>query len=162
MSVAAVSSISVPQPIEPPVSRRTAEDQAGRQVEEALQAGDLSSAQSAYQQLASFGPNNSGPFTNPVLAQEFQAVGQAIQAGNLASAQTDANTLGRGVLTQDAHIASQDFQSGGWPAAQQAVANLAGDYWAVTGNSLPSGIVPPAENGGGGNTANPDAVNLQA
>src|SRR5262249_15593425 len=58
------------------------------QLSHALQNGDLAGAQSAFATLSALGDNNSGPFKNPRLAQDFSLVGQALQSGDLAGAQT--------------------------------------------------------------------------
>ncbi|MGB7584842.1 MAG: hypothetical protein WBM11_08350, partial [Terriglobales bacterium] len=129
----ATSALATPQPI----SRRQQEDIAGRQLEQALQSGDLTTATQAYDQLAAFGPNNSGPFQSPALQQGFLAVGQALQAGDLGAAQQAASTVSSGLLQKDYNIAKQDYKSGGLQGAQQAIANLEGDYWAVTGQGAP-------------------------
>jgi len=137
MSVSAVSNVSAAPP-DPPVSvsRRRQEDIAGRQMMAALDAGDLSAAQQAYNTLAAFGPNDAGPFESPVLTQEFQAVGQAIQAGDLSAAQQTAHTLGQNVLKKDVHQVRNDYSDGNWPGVRKALDNLAWDYWAVYGKHL--------------------------
>jgi hypothetical protein len=159
MSITGISSLSSSQPSSPVTSLRSQEDQAGRQLEVALQSGDLASAQQAYNALGAFGPNNSGPFSNPALANQFAAVGQALQAGDLATAQQLTNTLGKNLLNQDFHIAKQDFDKGGAAGAQQAIANLEGDYWAVTGQGRPVAAPTPAPT----SPATPaPAINVQA
>jgi hypothetical protein len=162
MSISIVSNAS--SAFVPPenVARRQQEDIAGRQLEQALQSGDLAAATQAYDRLAAFGPNNSGPFSSPLLKQGFAAVGKALQAGDLGTAQKLANKVGNGLLQQDYKIAQQDFQAGGLQGAQQAIANLEGDYWAVTGQGLP--VPPPPQNAAatsGGNQTGP-AINVQA
>jgi len=93
MSVAAVSS-NVSSPLIGPVANPYhQEHQDGFALEQALRSGDLGAAQTAYNALAAFGPNNSGPFVAPKLVQDFQALGQAISSGDLASAQQAALTL---------------------------------------------------------------------
>lgn len=155
MSVTAVSTLNVPQSPPPAITRRHGEDYYGRQLEQALQSGDLAGAQQAYDKLATFGPNNSGPFRSPVLRDEFQALGQAIQSGDLTGAQQAVKTLGSDLLKQDMQAAIRDFRAGGWSNAQQAIANLRGDYWAVNGNPLPQPS-QGAPAGGGSTGAPPD------
>jgi len=104
MSIASISSFNPSQLPSQTTSLRWQEDQAGRQLEQAIQSGDLAGAQQAYNALGAFGPNNSGPFSNPKLAGEFAAVGQALQAGDLGAAQTAINTLGKNLLKQDIQI----------------------------------------------------------
>lgn len=160
MSIAAVSSlISSPLP-SLTTTTRSQEDQAGRQLEQALQSGDLAGAQQAYNALSAFGPNNSGPFSNPALASQFAAVGQALQAGDLGAAQQATNALGKSLLKNDLQIARQDFKAGGASGAQKAIENLEGDYWAVTGQGQPATASPTP------NTPSPaqaaPAINVQA
>lgn len=164
MSVSAISNVNNTVNPEPVTSRRQQEDIAGRQILEALGANDLITAQQAYNTLAAFGPNNSGPFKSPVLTQQFQALGQAIQSGDLAGAKQAAAALGKNLLKQDLSQAQKAFGSEGWPGARQSVENLVGDYWAVTGRKLQLPKQPPTS------TANPQdpaseqatSVNVQA
>jgi hypothetical protein len=160
MSIASISSLNSSQLPSQTTSLRQQEDQAGRQLEQAIQSGDLAGAQQAYNALAAFGPNNSGPFSNPKLASQFAAVGQALQAGDLGAAQTAINTLGKNLLKQDIQIVRQDFKAGGEAGAQQAIANLEGDYWAVTGQGQPVGASPSATAASA--TPAASAINLQA
>jgi hypothetical protein len=159
MSVTSISSINPSQP--PPISLRSQEDQAGRQLELALQSGDLAGAQQAYNKLAAFGPNNSGPFVNAALAKQFAVVGQALQAGDLGAAQQATAQLGTGLLKRDLKIARQEYKDGGWQGAQKAIANLEGDYWAVTGKGLPISSPPKVAAATGPAQAAP-AINVQA
>jgi hypothetical protein len=160
MSIASISSLNSLQ-LSQPSPLRSQEDQAGRQLEQAIQSGDLAGAQQAFSALSAFGPNNSGPFTSPALSSQFAAVGQALQAGDLGAAKQAVNTLGKNLLTQDFDIARQDFKAGGASGAQQAIANLEGDYWAVTGQGQP---VSPGPSGSPSASADQyaTAVNVQA
>jgi hypothetical protein len=143
MSISAIShASSALVPPQPTVSRRQQEDIAGRQLEQALQAGDQAGASQAYDKLAAFGPNNSGPFTNPTQAAEFQSLGQSIQAGDLAGAQQEANQIGGQQLASDFNIVQNDVQSGNQAGAQQALANLKGDFWAVYGSQPQAAAAP--------------------
>ena len=160
MSIAGISSLNSSQLPAHATSLRFQEDQAGRQLEQSLQSGDLAGAQQAYNTLSAFGPNNSGPFTNPALANQFAAVGQALQAGDLAGAQQATNALGKNLLKNDLQIARQDYNAGGAAGAQQAIANLEGDYWAVTGQGQPVAPSPSATTSS--STPAPAAVNVQA
>jgi hypothetical protein len=130
-------------------TRRQSEDQIGRQMEQALQNGDLNGAEQAYQQLAAFGPNNSGPFKDPTLQADFQALGQDLQSGNLTAAQSDNNSLTTGVLTHDVQAVMKDAKSGNPQALNSAMANLQGDYWAVYGQAPSSTWLQSMENGSG-------------
>jgi len=161
MSIASISSLNSSPLLSPPNSLRSQEDQAGRQLEQALQSGDLAGAQQAYTKLSAFGPNNSGPFTDPALASQFAAVGQALQAGDLGAAQQATNTLGKNLLHHDVQIVRQDINAGGAAGAQQAIANLEGDYWAVTGQGLPASPDPSVAATASSNQTAP-AINVRA
>lgn len=159
MSVTSISSINPSQP--PPISRRAQEDQVGRQLEQALQSGDLAGAQQAYKALAAFGPNNSGPFAYAPLAKQFAAVGQALEAGDLGAAQQATAQLGTNLLKRDVQIARQDYKAGGWQGAQKAIANLEGDFWAVTGQTF-SVPTAPSTTGSTSTTQSAAGLNVQA
>ncbi|MGH9499999.1 MAG: hypothetical protein ACRD3L_12740 [Terriglobales bacterium] len=154
------SSLQLQTPMIQP-TRRQSEDQIGRQMEQALQNGDLNGAEQAYQQLAAFGPNNSGPFKDPTLQAEFQALGQDLQNGDLSAAQSDNNTLTTGVLKHDVQAIMKEAKSGNAQAMNNAMANLQGDYWAVYGQQLSSTWLQSMENGSGaaGNTTGATGVN---
>jgi|SRR5580693_9013395 hypothetical protein len=161
MSISIASSASS-TPLSPlPPTRRQQEDIAGRQLEQALQSGDLATATQAYDKLAAFGPNNSGPFSSGALKQGFAAVGQALQAGDLGAAKQAATQVSNGLLTQDYQTVQRDLRAGGLQGAQQAIANLEGDYWAVTGQGLPVASSPSTAAATGENQTTP-AVNVQA
>lgn len=161
MSITSVASLNVSQPPSPSASLRAREDSLGRQLEKAIRSGDLAGAQQAYSALSAFGPNNSGPFSSPALTSQFAAVGQALQAGDLAAAKQGADKLGKNLLQQDFQVAQQQYRSGGRSGAQQAITNLEGDFWAVTGQNLsvpaPQTAVAPSSTP----QANP-AINVQA
>lgn len=161
MSIASISSLNSSQLPSQTISLRFREDQAGRQLEQALQSGDLAGAQQAYNALSAFGPNNSGPFTDPALASQFAAVGQALQAGDLGAAQQAINTLGKNLLKHDIQIVRQDYKAGDASGAQKAIANLEGDYWAVTGQGQPITASPSAAATTSTTQAAP-AINVQA
>ena len=160
MSVSGISSTTFLQgtgPLMQP-SRRQSEELIGRQLEQDLQNGDLKGAQQAYYQLAAFGPNNSGPFTDSKMAAEFQKVGQDLQSGNLAAAQSDNKTLSTDLLRQDVQAvvrASKDGNTQDPQAMKAAIANLKGDYWAVYGQQPTEAQVQGLEAG-----ATP--INIQA
>ncbi len=161
MSISSVSNAS-PTPLPQQSSPlRQQEEIAGRQLEQALQSGDLATATQAYNKLAAFGPNNSGPFKTPALQQGFAALGQALQAGDLGAARQAANTVSSGLLQQDLQIAQQDYKAGGLQGAQHAIANLEGDYWAVTGQGSPV-EPPPTVTAITGSAPTETAINVQA
>jgi hypothetical protein len=94
MSTAAVSSSSLSQQLQSYFQARQSDLQ---QLGKALENGDLSGAQTAYNNIVTLG--QSGPSTtgNPFLVnqreQDFTAIGTALQAGDLASAQQAFATL---------------------------------------------------------------------
>jgi hypothetical protein len=165
MSVNGITSTAAPQFDASPISgmsRRRAEDALGRQLEAALQAGDLTAAQQAYQKLSAFGTDNSGPFKNAKFQAEFQTLGLDLQKGDLAAAQNDVGTLGKDVLTSDARIALHSYRSGNSPVDfQNAMANLKGDYWAVYG-VMPTNADLRALLTNNDNTPTDAAINVQA
>lgn len=148
MSVSGIASTSLfgTAPVVQP-GRRQSEDQIGRQLEQALQNGDLNAAEQAYQQLAAFGPNNSGPFKDPALKAEFQAVGQDLQNGDLAAARSDNGTLTTGLLKRDIQEVIKNFNGGDPQALDTAMANLKGDYWAVYGQQATASQLQAIEHG---------------
>ena len=94
MSTAAISSQSILQELQTFYKSRQTDVQ---QLGSALQSGDLSGAQQAFQSLAVLGEGgpfaNSEPFAKSSKAEAFNAVGEAIAAGNLAGAQAAFATL---------------------------------------------------------------------
>jgi hypothetical protein len=89
MSTAAVSSDSLYQQLQSFYQQRQSDVQ---QLGQALQSGNLASAQQAFnaiQTLGQSGPFASGdPFRNSTRESDFSAIGQALQSGDLAGAQT--------------------------------------------------------------------------
>ena len=94
MSTAAVSSSSIFQELQSFYHTRQTDL---KQLGTALQSGNLSGAQQAYQSLAVLGDSgpfaNSEPFGNSTRAQDFNALGEALQAGDLTRAQASFATL---------------------------------------------------------------------
>jgi hypothetical protein len=94
MSTSAVSSSSLYQELQSYFQTRNSDVQ---QLGQALQSGNLSAAQTAYNNITSLGQN--GPFANgnafrvPQREQDFDAIGQALQNGDLAGAQSAFSTL---------------------------------------------------------------------
>ena len=162
MSVSGIASTGFLQLTGPQIqpSKRQSEDQIGRTLEQDLKNGDLQGAQQAYYQLAAFGPNNSGPFTDPKLAADFNQLGQDLQAGNLTAAQTDNTNLTTGLIQKDVQAVLKD-QNSSSPNPQglaQAMANLKGDYWAIYGTQLSAGQLQALEGGG----SSSPTLNVQA
>jgi len=161
MSVTGISSTSFAQITpQPPISRRQQEDVDGRQLQEALQSGDLSGAQQAYNALAAFGPNNSGPFTDPTQAAAFKSLGQSIQSGDLASAQNEANAIGTQQVASDYKTYKHDVQLGNQAATQKAIANLEGDFWAQYGWQIQPPPTPQTTAGTGEGQPTPTASRI--
>ena len=124
---------------------RQAEDAAARQLVVDLKKGDLADAQKAYNTLASFGPNNSGPWAAGSQMQgEFQQLGQDLASGNLSGARSDAENLGANQLKNDMQAIQQS--SGDTAGLQQALKNYQGDFWAIFGTMPQS--QPPVIGGG--------------
>jgi len=165
MSVAGISSASFSGYTQGPsgsnsMTNRQSEDVAARQLITDLEKGDLSGAQQAYNTLASFGPNNSGPWGSGQMQSEFQALGQDLQSGNLSGAKADVKSLASHQLASDVKLAEQDYQSGNQAAYQQAVENYKSDYWAAFG-SMPQSN-PPVNGGGGAAQASPSGISVTA
>ncbi|HTA23980.1 MAG TPA: hypothetical protein VK763_10630 [Terriglobales bacterium] len=163
MSVAGISSSILSQATAQPPSVRQQEDAAWRQLEQGLQSGNQTATQQAYNTLASFGPNNSGPFSNSTQAAEFKSLGQSIQAGDLTGAQQQASQIAGQQLTKDFNRYEKDVQTGN-PAGGQALADLKGDFWAEFGSQPQSS--PPSPTAAVASEANPvsvgSSISLQA
>jgi hypothetical protein len=160
MSISSVSNASSAAVQPQPVSRRQQEDVAWRQLQQGLQTGDLAGVQQAYTTLAAFGQNNSGPFSNPTQAAEFKSLGQSIQEGDLSGAKQEAGQIAGQQLAKDLTRYEKDVQSGN-PAGGQALANLKGDYWAVTGQDFQGSTTPNVAATTSDNPTGP-AINVQA
>lgn len=171
MSVAGISGVNMSPYVPGPsastqgpsnsMTNRQSEDVAARQLIADLEKGDLSGAQQAYNMLASFGANNSGPWAaGSQMQQEFQQLGQDLSSGNLSGAKSDAKTLATDQLSNDMQVARQDYKAGDMAAYNQAVENYKGDYWAVFG-AMP-GSEQPINNGGGSPTNSQSGLNVTA
>jgi len=149
MSVAGISSIMQVSPyLQGPQSNpslggtRLAEDNAARELIVDLQKGDLADAQKAYNNLAAFGANNSGPWAaGSQMQSEFKQLGQDLASGNLSGARSDATTLATNQLQHDMKALNQNYSSSDSAAFQQAVKNYQGDYWAIFGTN-PQSLQP--------------------
>lgn len=150
MSTSAVSSSSLNQSLQQYFQTRHADL---KQLDNALSSGDLSGAQTAYNNITTLG--QSGPFANgqpfaiAQREQDFQTVGQALQNGDLAQAQSAFDALGNtfvqhGVTDPTAPSAGG---SGSSSAGPEIVLNLSG------GNTgAPEQVtinISPASSGGG-------------
>lgn len=146
MSVAGISTVSPYTPQGPSGSNsgttRVKEDQAAHQLIQDLENGDLKGAEQAYNTLSSFGPNNSGPWGNGQMQNDFLALGQDLQSGNLSGAKSEMKTLAGNQLQADMNALEQG-QSTNNPNYQQALANYQSDYWAVFGSMPQSSPVNP-------------------
>jgi hypothetical protein len=94
MSTSAVSGVSIYQELQSFYQNRQSDI---KQLGSALQSGDLSSAQTAFNAIAALGQSgpfaNSEPFAKSTRDQAFNTIGQDLQAGNLAGAQAAFATL---------------------------------------------------------------------
>ena len=129
-------------------NNRQAEDNYAHTLIADLEKGDLSGAQQAYNALAAFGPNNSGPWAQGSQMQgEFQQLGKDLASGNLSGAKSDAHTLAANQLQHDMQAIKQNYK-GDSAAFSQAVQNYKGDYWAIFGQ-MPNNGTPVQPNNGG-------------
>jgi hypothetical protein len=147
MSTSAVSSGSLYQQLQSYFQGRNSDVQ---QLGQALQSGNLSAAQTAYNNITSLG--QTGPFASgnafrgPQREQDFDAIGQALQNGDLAGAQSAFAALkatARGTTTPP--------NSGG---TAQGVSNPTSD----AGPEIVLNLGNPA--GGGGSTPEQITINL--
>lgn len=166
MSVAGISSImqvnpysvqgTPSSPSSSTAGTRQSEDDAARALIVDLQKGDLADAQKAYNTLASFGPNNSGPWAaGSQMQTEFKQLGQDLASGNLKGAGSDVKTLASEQLTNDRNALQQS--SGNATSYAQALQNYQGDFWAIfgtTSQSLPVNV--------GGQPTSGQGVNVTA
>ena len=148
MSTSAVSSASLNQQLQQYFQTRLSDQ---RQLGQALESGDLSGAQTAYNNIVALGQG--GPFANgdPYLVkqreQDFSAIGTALQSGDLAGAQqafsTFKSTFQPRVQAEDTPGSSPASTSG-----PEIVLNLSNS----SGNSSPEQITidisNPASGGG--------------
>jgi hypothetical protein len=131
MSTSAVSSSSLYQEVQSYFQARNSDVQ---QLGQALQSGNLSAAQSAYNNITSLG--QSGPFASgnsfrvPQREQDFEAIGQALQNGDLAGAQSAYSTLrasfDRGSTTAGSSGGTQGASGGSSNSGPEIVLNLNG------------------------------------
>lgn len=100
------------------------------QLQQALQSGDVSDAQQAYNAIVALGQQgplpNGTPFYSTKLEQDFQAVGQALQSGDMnAAVQAFKELVGRGSHLQAAPNPSPTTSSAS--AGPDAVVTLSGN-----------------------------------
>jgi len=131
MSTSAVSSSSLNQSLQQYFQTRHTDL---KQLSDALNTGDLTAAQTAFNNISSLGQNgpfpNGQPFAIAQREQDFQAVGQALQNGDLAQAQAAFGALGgtfapHGVLDPIATAPSAGTGSG-TGAGPEIILNLSG------------------------------------
>jgi len=115
------------------VTSRQQQESIGRELEQALRSGDLSSAQKAFEQLSASGAESTGFISDPTLRADFEAVGQDLKNGNLSAAQSDMQTFNTQLIHNDMSTAIRNYKAGDTQGFQQAVANLKNDYWAAYG-----------------------------
>jgi hypothetical protein len=94
MSTSAVSSASLYQQLQSYFQSRTSDL---KQLGQALDQGNLSAAQTAYNNIVTLGQSgpaaNGDPFLNSTREEDFSAIGTALQAGDLSGAQQAFATL---------------------------------------------------------------------
>lgn len=139
MSVAGIGSnvmfVGGNSPTSTQTSTRKSEDAAARELITDLQKGDLSDAENAYNTLASFGANNSGPWAQgSQMQQSFQQLGQDLASGNLNGARTDAKGLAVNQLQNDMQAVNQ-ASGGSSSALSAAMQNYQSDFWAIFGQT---------------------------
>jgi len=157
MSVAGISSTSLTQLVNPQ-ALATARRYYGSQLEQSLNSGDLAGAQQAYNSLATFGPNNSGPFSNPTTAADFAALGQALQSsastgGDLTAARQAFAQLQHDIQLNQ-HFGHPQNQAPGGAVFPEIILNLNGGVAApITANATNSALTPIASTAAGGATS---------
>jgi hypothetical protein len=96
------------------------------QLQQALQSGDLSGAQTAYNAIVQLGQTvpgaNGVPFKMANREQDFQAIGAALQTGDLAAATQSLEALRQTFLQPE----PSPVQSGSSSVGPAAVVNLSG------------------------------------
>jgi hypothetical protein len=123
-----------------------------QQLGQALGSGDLSSAQTAYNNIVTLG--QSGPFTsgNPFQLnqreQDFTAIGQALQSGDLAGAQQAfsalKSTFQKSVSPQEPITSPPSSTSAG----PEIILNLSGGSGSASPEQITINISNPASGGG--------------
>lgn len=122
MSTSAVSSASLSQQLEQYFQTRRGDLQ---QLGQALAQGNLSGAQTAYNNIVTLGqsgPSSTGaPFLNSTREQDFTAIGQALQSGDLAGAQQAFASLRNTAVNQQGTQSESSSSTG-----PEIVLNLSG------------------------------------
>jgi hypothetical protein len=146
MSTSAVSSISLHQQLQTYFQARNGDV---KQLGQALEAGDLGAAQSAFRAISTLGksgPFGGGhPFVSQQREQDFQAVGKALQAGDLAGAKAAFATLKS--TFQNGRVSSGPVAEAG-PAASGTPAAAVGPEIVINLSS------------GSGSSASPEQVTI--
>ena len=146
MSTSAVSSVSLHQQLQTYFQSRNGDV---KQLGQALEAGDLGAAQSAFRAISTLGqsrPFGGGhPFVSQQREQDFQAVGKALQAGDLAGAQAAFATLKS--TFQNGRVSSGPVAEAG-PAASGTPTAAVGPEIVINLSS------------GSGSTASPEQVTI--
>jgi len=130
MSLAGITSLAS-QTSTNPSNFVTTRRQDANQLFSALENGDLSGAQTAYNKLASLSSTtNGGPYNGPKLSSDFAAIGQALQNGDLTGAQEAGLQLGQDLLAANQRIHGGGGGSNGGNANLQetpsVIINLSG------------------------------------
>jgi hypothetical protein len=160
MSTSAVSSSSLNQQLQSYFQTRNSDVQ---QLGQALQSGNLSSAQVAFNNVTALG--QAGPFASgnafrgPQRQQDFDAIGQALQSGDLAGAQAAFAALK--ATAQGTTTSGPVINQGAGTASSEIVINLsgaAGGSGGTSGGATGPEIVLNLSNTSG--STNPEELNI--
>jgi hypothetical protein len=148
MSTSAVSGASLQQQLQQYFQTRQSDQ---HQLGQALASGDLSGAQTAYNNIVALGQN--GPFASgdPYLVsrreKDFNAIGQALQSGDLAAAQ-QAFTALRSTFNAGAHAPDPSSTSPAATSGPEIVLNLSNSSGSPSPEQITINISNPTSGGG--------------
>ncbi|MGC1371378.1 MAG: hypothetical protein WA824_04495 [Candidatus Sulfotelmatobacter sp.] len=125
MSTSAVSSASLNQQLQTYFQGRQSDQ---RQLGQALQSGDVSEAETDFNNITALGQNGpfptGEPYANSQREQDFASIGQALQSGNLAGAQQAFSQLQSTFSHTTSESGSGTGSSGGSSGGPEIVLNL--------------------------------------
>jgi hypothetical protein len=125
MSTSAVSSSSLNQQLQTYFQGRQSDQ---HQLGQALQSGDVSEAETDFNNIAALGQNGpfptGEPYANSQREQDFTSIGQALQSGNLAGAQQAFSQLQSTFSHTTSESGSGSGSSGGSTGGPEIVLNL--------------------------------------
>jgi len=135
------------------------------QLGNALQSGNLSDAQTAYNALVTLGQGgpfaNGDPFRNSTRESDFAAIGQALQAGNLSDAQTAFSQLESTFQQGNGQASATPSNAASGQTTPEVVINLSGGSSPVTpGSTTPVTTLPNITINVGGNSNTPEQITL--